>query len=764
MKFSNGMWMPREGYQIDTPKQVYSAEILKDSLTAFAPFVYVNHRGNTLDGGLLTVTLSSPLEDVVCVKIENHKGGRGKKAQFALKAEGSCGFVREETSCYVLKTGDTEISLNRGAGFELKISHQGKPVAKTAPRGAAHITAPDGTVYLRERLALDVGEMIYGLGEHFGPFVKNGQSIDMWNADGGTDSEQSYKCVPFFLSNKGYGVFVRDCGPISFEVGTEAGTATQFSTAGESLEYYIFAGGIRRALYSYTALFGRAPLVPDWSFGLWLSSSFTTDYSEKTIMAFIDGMLQRDIPLSVFHFDCFWMKEYEWCNFLWNTDLFPDPKGMIQRIHERGIRVCVWINPYIAQKSPLFEEGLQGNYFVNTGSGDVWQWDKWQAGMALVDFTNPDAVRWYQSKLSALVDMGVDSFKTDFGERIPVADSFYGIKAAKEGIAYFDGSDAIGMHNYYAYLYNKAVYDLLQSRLGQGQACLFARSATAGAQSFPVHWGGDNLSNYPSMAQSLRGGLSLALCGFAYWSHDIGGFESGCEPDIYKRWTQFGLLSSHSRYHGNSEYKVPWLYGDEAVEVTRRFTKLKNRLLPYLGGLAFAALSEGLPLMRPMLLEFSERACAALDAQYMLGDTLLVAPIFSNNGCVEYYLPEGRWVSLLTGEVVEGGLWRKETHGYMTLPLLMRENHLLPLGNDDSSSDYDYSQSLSLAIGHITDGAEIVLPIYAAGAQLGCIQARRLGDEIKVETEGFKPEITLELLESGQSVTLPCGNGVYKMK
>ncbi len=732
--------MTRQGFTLEHPKEVYDTQVEGNSIVAFGPYVQVQRRGNTLDGGLITMEISSPLEEVICIKLTNHMGGRGNCAQFLLEDSVPAGATAVTDLYYLLDSGKATARLNKGAGWKLEILYNGMPITCTNGRPAAHIKSSGGQSFIRESLLLDCNEAIYGLGERFGPLVKNGQSVDMWNADGGTESEQSYKNIPFFLSSKGYGVFVRHCGNVSFEIGSEAVSSILFSVEGESLEYYFFTGGsMQAALGLYTRLFGRSPLVPDWSYGLWLSTSFTTDYNEKTVLSFIDGMLETEIPLSVFHFDCFWMKEFEWSSFLWNTELFPQPQRMLERIHQRGLKISVWINPYIAQKSPLFKEGYDNNYFVNTGSGDVWQWDRWQAGMALVDFTNPDAVIWYLSKLDALIDMGVDTFKTDFGERIPVQSEFYGSKAFTEGVSYHNGNDAWSMHNYYAYLYNQAVFQLLEKRYGQGGACLFARAATAGTQKFPVNWGGDNLSNYQSMANSLRGGLSLGACGFAYWSHDIGGFESGCTPDIYKRWTQFGLLSSHSRYHGNQEYKVPWLYGEEAVEVTRRFTRLKNRLLPYLHGLSCEARDTGLPLMRGMFLEFeSNHACRYLSGQYMLGSALLVAPIFNADGIAEYYLPKGHWVNILTHEVISG-----EKHGYFTLPLLLRNNHILLLGNEDDNCCYDYAESLTICIGCLDEGKEISVPVCAHGAKVGGIAVKRSGETLAVTCHGFAPELTV---------------------
>lgn len=308
------------------------------------------------------------------------------------------------------------------------------------------------------RLALGVGEQIYGLGERFTLFVKNGQVVDMWQADGGTSSEQAYKNVPFYLSSRGYGVFVNHPGAVSFEVGSESVGQVQFSVEDQTLEYYVVAGPTPKDVLSrYTALTGRPALPPAWSFGLWLTTSFTTSYDEQTVTSFVDGMAERGIPLSVFHFDCFWMREYQWCDFEWDPDVFPDPDGMLARLKAKGLRVSAWINPYIAQKSPLFDEAAALGHLVRRPDGDIWQWDLWQAGMGLVDFTSPAARDWYAGKLKPLLDQGVDCFKTDFGERIPT------------DVVWHDGADPERMHNYYTHLFNRTVFELLEKERGQGE-------------------------------------------------------------------------------------------------------------------------------------------------------------------------------------------------------------------------------------------------------------------------------------------------------
>ncbi|MBZ0303750.1 MAG: alpha-xylosidase, partial [Anaerolineae bacterium] len=428
------------------------------------------------------------------------------------------------------------------------------------------------------------------------------------------------------------------------------------------LDYYLFGGPTPKdVLEQYTALSGRPALPPEWSFGLWLSTSFTTNYNEQDILANIERMESLGIAISVFHFDCFWMRELTWCSFLWDRRFFPDPAGMLSRIKARGIRICVWINPYIAEASPLFAEGAAQGFLLQTPQGDVFQIDHWQPGMGFVDFTKPAAAAWYAGKLKALLDMGVDCFKTDFGEEIPTE------------VRYENGADPERMHNYYTYLYNQTVFDLLVREKGDGEAVLFARSATSGGQKFPVHWGGDNTSTYPSMAETLRGGLSLGLSGFGFWSHDISGFIGTATPDLYKRWVAFGLLSSHSRLHGSDSVRMPWLFDDEAVAVLRFFNRLKTHLMPYLLDAAQEAHAHGWPMLRAMLLEFpADRTCRTIDTQYMLGPALLVAPVFDPTGTVTYYLPDGEWRHLLTGAVVQGPGWRTETCDYFSLPVWVR--------------------------------------------------------------------------------------------
>ena len=668
MKFLNGGWLVKDGFSVKYAANIYTANIEPKKLTLFCPFGSpIYNAGMTLDGGILTIEVTSPREDVITTKLINFKKDRSNCPKFGLNETDPDVEIDETDDKWTFTSGRLTLEIAKGETIDFKYLYDGKVIAHSGWRAKGLVTDPEGQLHVSEQLDLGVGEKIYGLGERFTNFIKNGQTVDIWNEDGGTGTEQAYKNIPFYLSNRKYGLFVDNPGKVSFEVGSEKVSRVQFSVPGEEMSYSVVGGeNLKAILNTYTDLTGKAPLVPDWSYGLWLSTSFTTDYDEKTVLEFVDGMAERNIPLSVFHFDCRWMKELEWCNFDWDKSKFPDLEGLLKKLHDRGLKICVWINSYIGQKSPLFEEGAKNGYFIKNEDGSVWQWDKWQAGMAIVDFTNPEATKWYQGYLKKLVAMGVDCFKTDFGERIPT-----------EGVKYYDGSDPELMHNYYTYLYNKAVYDVLVETKGADEAILFARSATVGGQQFPVHWGGDCSSNYPSMAESLRAGLSFGMSGFGYWSHDIAGFEDQASPDLYKRWTQFGLLSSHSRYHGSTAYKVPWLYGDEAVDVAREFTELKLQLKPYLLKMAQETHETGVPMMRAMVLEFpDDPTCEDIDTQYMLGDDLLVAPVFREDGVARFYVPDDgtgqAWTNIITDTAYEPGKWYTEQYDYHTLPVLAR--------------------------------------------------------------------------------------------
>jgi alpha-D-xyloside xylohydrolase len=750
VKFTDGYWSVRPGLSVLRPECVDEVVAGQGTLTVYAPTKRIVGRGDTLNRPLLTITLTSPADGVIAVRIEHWQGGVPARPVFALPGAGTAHDIEavvpdDRAEPAVLRSGDLEARVTRDGAWSLEFFDGGRPVTRSGRRSVGVITDSEGHEYVHEQLALAVGEHVYGLGERFGAFVKNGQAVDIWNADGGTSSEQAYKNVPFYLSDAGYGVFVNHPELVSFEVGSEIVSQVQFSVEGQALEYVVISGPTPKdVLRRYTALTGRPPQLPAWSYGLWLSTSFTTDYDEATVTSYIDGMAERDLPLSVFHFDCFWMRAFHWSDFIWDPATFPDPAGMLARIKARGLKVCVWINPYIAQRSYLFAEGAEHGYLVKRADGGVWQWDMWQAGMGLVDFTNPDAVAWFTGKLRELLDVGVDCFKTDFGERIPT------------DVVWHDGSDPQRMHNYYAQLYNEAVFGLLVAERGEGEAVVFARSATAGGQRLPVHWGGDCESSFVAMAESLRGGLSLAASGFGYWSHDIGGFEGTPDPAVFKRWIAFGLLSSHSRLHGSGSPRVPWVFDDEAVDVLRLFTKLKLSLMPYLMATAARVSSDGTPMMRPMVVEFpGDPTCAFTDRQYMLGSDLLVVPVMSADGVVTFYLPDGVWTHYLTGDTVVGGRWLTQTYAFDSLPLYVRPGAAIPVGSVDDRPDYAWADGVSLRVYQLADGAtvRVTVPTGSPDDVDASFSIVRAGDAVTAElTFGAASEWRLEVVGAGRPV------------
>lgn len=720
-RFSRGMWEVKDGVKINWATEGFKTVVEKDSIYTLASTKILRGRGDQLNSATISTRLTSPLEGVIGFEAYHHlsKYLNNKEPKFELTPSKDVvvkTLAESDDLATLSTTGDIAASVTKKA-FGIQFKSSEKTLTKLGFRSLGHVadlrfpkpsaTANRASTYITTQLQLSVGEKLYGLGERFGPFLKNGQRVEIWNEDGGTSSEWTYKNVPFFMSSRGYGVFVDTPSNVVFELQSERTTRVNITVPGEGAKIYIIHGpSPKTVLERYAKLTGFPALPPAWSFGLWLTTSFTTDYDIDTVSSFLQGMKDREIPLRTFHFDCFWMKGYQWCDFEFDPEYFPDAKGMLAKLKkDYGIKVCVWINTYIGQESALFAEADKAGYLIKNIDGSSYQTDLWQAGMGIVDFTNPDAWKWYQDKLAALVDLGVDSFKTDFGERIPCKD-----------VKLYSGEDPVAMHNYYTYLYNKCVFEVLEKKLGKNEACLFARSATTGCQKFPVHWGGDCESSFEAMAESLRGGLSLTLSGFGYWSHDIGGFEGNPDPAVYKRWCAFGLMSSHSRLHGSGSYRVPWNFDDEASVVLKKFTDLKISLMPYIYNKAIEAHKVATPVMRAMLLEFPEDDVAiTCDTQFMLGDSLLVAPVFCAEGDVSYYVPKGKWYGYLDGKIRESveGKYFKEVHDYKSLPLLVRPNSAFVTAGPETKidkPDYVYTEGFMVNVFELAEDKTIGIP------------------------------------------------------
>ncbi len=455
-------------------------------------------------------------------------------------------------------------------------------------------------------------------------------------------------------------------------MGSRSTRTWSIAVPGDTVEYFFIAGTLAEILESYARLTGFPPVPPRWSFGLWASTSFV-----PIDQAQVEGRARRlrheEIPADVVHLDATWQRAGERCDLRWDPAAFPDPARLVSDLHSLGYKVCLWENPYVSVHSSLFQEGAARGYFLRRPDGSVYtpQIGSGAGGRryplcAIVDFTNPEVAAWFGKLHAPLLEIGVDTFKTDFGEEIPADAVFH------------NGRTGAVMRNLYARLYQELVFTMLATR--HGRAVIWARAACPGAQRFPVHWSGDPHCTYEDMAATLRGGLSAGMSGLAFWSHDIGGFYGTPSPDLYLRWAQFGLLSGHARYHGTTP-RDPWEFGDDVLTIFRRYAVLRSRLVPYLYTYAWQAAETGLPVMRPLVLRYQDDpATYGIDWQYLLGDELLVAPVLDPDGRATIYLPRGCWTDFWTGETVSGPCAVRRTAPPDVLPVYVRENSLVPLG------------------------------------------------------------------------------------
>ena len=530
-------------------------------------------------------------------------------------------------------------------------------------------------VAYHETFRLQPDEHLYGLGGQYGPLDKRGQRIVSWNRDvyGLTGSAKTYFNVPFFLSNRGYGIFVNHSSPITYELGWPAVETGAFRVEDPYLDYFLIYGpGPKDILARYHQLTGRAPAPPLWSFGVWMSRCIY--YTRAEVEAVIARLRELEIPCDVVTLDSAWLKERRrygtaGCDFAWNDDDFPDPVGMIKGLGEQGVKVCLWENPYIWKGTALYEEGERRGYLVRTRDGGLAQVPD-NPGTGLPDLTNPRAYRWWQAQHRRLLRIGVATFKTDYAEAVP------------EDAVFANGLTGHEMHNVYPLLYNQASFEATAEE--RDEAVVWGRSGYAGSQRYPLNWVGDSPISFAGMAAALRAGLSLSLSGIPFWSHDIGGFWSpagpaALTPTLYIRWAQFGLLSSHARFHGIGP-REPWAYGEQAVAIVREFARLRYRLLPYLWALAHEASETGVPVVRPMCLEFpNDRLASGLDRQYMLGPSLLVAPVLNEEGRCGLYLPPGRWYDFWTNKASVGPAALELEVPLERIPLFVREDLILPM-------------------------------------------------------------------------------------
>jgi alpha-D-xyloside xylohydrolase len=517
---------------------------------------------------------------------------------------------------------------------------------------------------------LSPGEKIFGCGENYQSFNKRGQRVTLWIDDAnGVQNETMYKPIPFYMSSRGYGMFMHHSSPITCDFGQYYSEVNSMMIGDDELDLFVFIGEPKDVLDEYTDLTGKAPMPPLWSFGFWMSR--ITYFSEEDGMKVAKNLRDHEIPSDVIHFDTGWFGVDWRADYKFPTDRFPNPPKMIKQFNKQGFEICLWQLPYFTPKNTLFDELVDNDLVVRDRKGNIPYED------AVMDLSNPATVEWYQGKIRGLLEQGVEVIKVDFGEAAP-----------KDGI-YHSGKTGFYEHNLYPLRYNKAVAEVTEEITGH--PFIWARSAWAGSQRYPVHWGGDPATSNSAMASTLRGGLSLGLSGFSFWSHDIGGFVTATPENLYRRWTPFGMLTSHVRSHGEPPTE-PWEFGEDFMDAFRKADNMRYELMPYIYTQAKHSSENGLPMVRALFVEYpNDPGSWLVDDQYLFGSDILVAPLFEDVESRDVYLPPGEWIDYQTGESYTGG-WHHLKAGEIPVVMMVRDGSVIPhIELAQSTKEMDWS-------------------------------------------------------------------------
>lgn len=566
-------------------------------------------------------------------------------------------------------------------------------------------------------------EKIFGLGEAFTGFNKRGQKVVLVTDDAnGTQNETMYKPIPFYMSSRGYGVFMHTSSPISCDFGKYFNGVTNLYIGDEALDLFLFIGSPKDILDEYTDLTGKSPVPPLWSFGFWMSR--ITYFSEAEGREVVDKLRKNKIPADVLHFDTGWFEEDWRCDYRFAPKRFEDPANMIADFKKAGIETCLWQLPYFVPKNSLFQEIIDKDLYVKNNKGNLPTED------AVLDFSNPDAVSWYQQKIKGLLDLGVGVIKVDFGEAAP----FNGI--------YASGKTGFYEHNLYPLRYNKAVSDITKEVTGE--RIIWARSTWAGSQRYPLHWGGDPANTYSAMSATLRAGLSIGLSGFSFWSHDIGGFVNKTPENIYRHWTPFGMLTSHVRSHGAPPTE-PWEYGEDFMNAFRKAANMRYMLMPYIYAQAHVCSAHGLPMLRALFVEFPDDPGSWLiDNQYMFGSEILVAPLFDDLSSRDVYLPPGEWIDYQTGKEYNGGWYHIES-GEIPVVVLVRKGAVIPhIAPALSTKFMDWSNIVLKVYGTGIKEAKTVI-VLPDEKKIQQIELKDRGKGLEISSNPFKGKVKFEI-------------------
>ena len=520
---------------------------------------------------------------------------------------------------------------------------------------------------------LTADEMIFGCGESATGLNKVGQKVNLFVTDPqGPETDQMYKPIPFFMSNRGYGMFMHTSAPVTCDFGATYIGLNKMFMGDENLDLFVFFGEPKDILDEYTDLVGKPGMPPLWSFGTWMSR--ITYFSEKEGYDVAANIRKNKYPCDVIHFDTGWF-DVDWqCDYKFSENRFQNPQQMLKDLKSQGFHVCLWQLPYFTPKNRYFPELIKKDMYVKNGNGELPYED------VVLDFSNPETVNWYQNKLAGLLNIGVSAIKVDFGEAAPL-----------NGI-YASGKSGWYEHNLYPVRYDMAVSEITKKL--HNENIMWARAAWAGSQRYPLHWGGDAATTSTGRLGTLRAGLSFGVSGFSFWSHDMGGFVKSTPEDLYCRWLPFGFLTSHTRAHGAPPTE-PWLYDSKRVQdVFRKSAEMKYRLMPYVYAQAKECTEKGLPMLRALFVEFPDDPGAwKVDDEYLFGSQILVAPLLESGITGRtVYLPEGKWIDYQTEKVYEGG-WHKIEAGSLPIIMLVRDGSVLPhLKLAQSTSEMDWSK------------------------------------------------------------------------
>ena len=604
----------------------------------------------------------------------------------------------------------------------------------SAPLGYALV---DDEVFLGQSFHMAPQEDFYGFGEQFTYFNKKGLVTEIWNVDpANTSSFLSYKNIPFFLSTQGYGFVLNSSRRALFDLGSRTTEAWQVQVQGHELDYYLLFGTTpQRILQRYYQLTGQPTLPPAWSFGLWMSKlGAYTD--QEAVLAAARRFRERNLPLDVLHVDPPWLQDSETlvCTYQWNNEAFPDPPAMIRELAEHDIKLSLWIAPYVPVGCALYDEGLEAGYFVQDTRGNTlinqgpMNW--WSKPFAYIDFTRAEAADWYRAKLRALLQDGPMLFKTDLGELGPL-EAHYG-----------NGMDGREGHNFYALAYQKTVFEATREVYGE-EAMIWCRSAFIGSQQYPVHWAGDVQCNYTHMAGQLRALLGAGMSGFPFFSHDIGGFVGEPTADLFARWFQFGMFSSHARVHGSAR-REPWDYGEAISEICQEYLKLRYSLLPHIYSSAVESCATGEPICKALVLDYGDDPTTRnLDDEYLFCNTFLVAPMFQAEGSRKIYLPTGDWIDYWTHERLAGGRWINRWYPLERLPLFVKSGSIL------------LKSRPAVSIEHDSTWEPLIIEIYpGAQGQVTVHQNRHHGGNIRFEERDTTLHITTQGLLGTPTIRL----------